>query len=111
MNEQEFGNKLFEASVKCIDIAGVAHCISEVDVNSKTAMMWLNSAIHSLASQIENLMDTLTELEEEFHSEGKFKYPGEIDTHTHTPIRPLRISIEAGCRIIKNFNYKTVFCF
>lgn len=84
MNEQEFGNKLFEVSVKCIDIAGVAHCISEVDVNSKTAMMWLNSAIHSLASQIENLMDTLTELEEEFHSEGKFKYPGEIDTHTHT---------------------------
>lgn len=55
MNEQVFGTKLFDASVKCIDIAGVAHCMSEVDVNSKTAAMWLNSAIHNLASQIESL--------------------------------------------------------
>lgn len=83
MNEQVFGTKLFDASVKCIDIAGVAHCIADVDVNSKTAAMWLNSAICHLASQIESLADTLTELEEEFHNEGKFKYPGEVDTHTH----------------------------
>lgn len=46
--------------------------------------MWLNSAICHLASQIESLADILTELEEEFHNEGKFKYPGEVDTHTHT---------------------------
>lgn len=82
MNEQAFGTKLFDASVKCIDIAGVAHCIADVDVNSKTATMWLNSAICHLASQIESLGDTLTELEEEFHNKGKFKYSGEVDTHT-----------------------------
>lgn len=99
MNEQAFGTKLFDASVKCIDIAGVAHCIADVDVNSKTAAMWLNSAICHLASQIESLADTLTELEEEFHNEGKFKYPGEVDTHTHThtPIKSLQISIKGIC--------------
>lgn len=83
MNEQEFGTELFEASAKCLEIAGVAQCITEVDVNSKTAALWLNSAICNIASQLEHLAEKLEELETEFHSQGKFKYPCEIDTHTH----------------------------
>ena len=84
MNEQEFGTELFEASAKCLEIAGVAQCITEVDVNSRTAALWLNSAICNMASQLKYLAEKLEELEIEFHSQGKFKYPCEINTHTHT---------------------------
>lgn len=84
MNEQEFGTELFEASAKCLEIASVAQCITEVDVNSRTAALWLNSAICNIASQLEHLAEKLEELETEFHSQGKFKYPCEINTHTHT---------------------------
>lgn len=84
MNEQEFGIKLFNAAAKCLELAGVAQCITEVDVNSKTAVSYLNSAICNIASQLEHLAEKLEELETEFHSQGKFKYPCEIDTHTHT---------------------------
>lgn len=84
MNEQEFGIKLFNAAAKCLELAGVAQCITEVDVNSKTAVSYLNSAICNIASQLEQLAENLEELETKFHSQGKFKYPCEIDTHTHT---------------------------
>lgn len=110
MNEQEFGTELFEASAKCLEIASVAQCITEVDVNSRTAALWLNSAICNIASQLEHLAEKLEELETEFHSQGKFKYPCEINTHTHT-IKLLGICIETGCRLITDSNYKKLFCY
>lgn len=112
MNEQEFGTELFEASAKCLEIASVAQCITEVDVNSRTAALWLNSAICNIASQLEHLAEKLEELETEFHSQGKFKYPCKIDTHTHThTIKLLGICIETGCRLITDSNYKKLFCY
>lgn len=108
MNEQEFGIKLFNAAAKCLELAGVAQCITEVDVNSKTAVSYLNSAICNIASQLEHLAEKLEELETEFHSQGKFKYPCEIDTHTHTQIRLLVLSIKSGCGFIKNCNLRKV---
>lgn len=110
MNEQEFGIKLFNAAAKCLELAGVAQCITEVDVNSKTAVLYLNSAICNIASQLEHLAENLEELETEFHSQGKFKYPCEIDTHTHTPIRILGICVKTNCGLIADSNYKTLFC-
>ena len=73
MDKQLFGQKITEVSTQSLNIAGIVHCLTQVDLDNEHVRGWLQSALFGLANSIEQLSDVLLDLEYECYKNGYFK--------------------------------------